>query len=239
MTASIRAIVIACAAVFVVAGAALAEEKISIGVDEFRNDTHAAWWRGGVGHELSGMLSNELSSTGKFKVVERKKLDSVLREQDLGASGRVAPKKAAKIGKITGADYLVIATVSAYEEDVAETGGAMSFGGISLGGSKEDAYMAVDLRVVNTTTGDVEFSRTIEGKSSGGGLSLGISKGGFSGALGGKEKTPAGKAIRACIIEITEYLECMMVDKDSCIADYKAKEVKRKKKTKESLKLDE
>ena len=54
---------------------------------------------------------------------------------------------------------------------------------------------------MDSTTGEVEFSRTIEGKAGGMGLSLGLSKGGFSGALGGKEKTPAGKAIRAAIVD--------------------------------------
>lgn len=223
----------------VAVGTAKAGDKISIGVNDFTNHTSAAWWHGGVGHDLAGMLSNELSSSGKFKVVERQKLDSVISEQDLAASGRMAPKKAAKKGKLTGADYIVTAAVTAYEESVSGTGGGLSFGGISVGGEKEEAYLAVDLRVIHTTTGDVEFSRTIEGKSSGGGLNLGFYKGGFSGNLGGKEKTPAGKAIRATIIEITGYLECVMIDKDSCVDEYKGKEAKRKKKTKESLKLDE
>ena len=43
----------------------------AIGVAEFRNDTAAGWWYGGVGRDLAGMLSNELASTGKFRVVER------------------------------------------------------------------------------------------------------------------------------------------------------------------------
>lgn len=220
------------------AGGATAADKISIGVDDFKNETSAGWWKSGVGHDLAGMLSNELSSSGKFKIVERKKLDSVLKEQDLASSGRVG-KKGAKTGKLTGADYLVMATVTSYEENVSERGGGFSVGGISIGGSKDDAYIAVDLRVVDSTTGEVEFSRTIEGKSGGFGLDLGISKGGFSGNLGGKEKTPAGKAIRAAIVEITDYLSCVMVDKGSCEKEYQAKEDKRRKKTKESLSLDE
>lgn len=228
----------AVAALALMAGGSSAADKVSIGVDDFKNETNAGWWTGGVGHDLAGMLSNELSSTGKFKVVERKRLDSVLKEQDLGASGRVG-KKAAKIGKLTGADYLVMATVTSYEENVSERGGGFSIGGVSIGASKDDAYMAVDLRVVDTTTGDVEFSRSIEGKAGGFGLDLGLSKGGFSGNLGGKEKTPAGKAIRAAIVEITDYLSCVMVDKDSCEKEYQAKEDKRRKKTKDSLKLDE
>lgn len=216
-----------------------AEDKISIAVEEFKNETSAGWWKTGVGHELAGMLTNELSSTGKFKVVERQKLDKVMKEQDLGASGRIAPKKAAKMGKITGADYLVVATVSAYEEDTSTRDAGISIAGVSIGGNKEDAYMAVDLRVINSTTGDVEFTRTVEGRSSGGGLKLGLSTGLFSGNLGGTEKTPAGKAIRATIVEISEYLSCAMVEKGACIDEYNQKESKRKAKTKSSIKLDE
>jgi curli biogenesis system outer membrane secretion channel CsgG len=72
----------------VLSGTASAQKPVP-GVAEFRNQTAAGWWRGGVGWELSGMLSNELAGTEKFRVVERSKLEAVLREKDLGASGRV------------------------------------------------------------------------------------------------------------------------------------------------------
>ena len=49
-----------------------------VGVAEFKNESAAGWWSGGVGWELSGMLSNELSSSGDFRVVERAKLEKVL-----------------------------------------------------------------------------------------------------------------------------------------------------------------
>ena len=58
-----------------------------VGVAEFRNESGAAWWRGGVGWELSSMLSNELASSGDFKVVERQKLQNVLEEQNLVVRG--------------------------------------------------------------------------------------------------------------------------------------------------------
>ena len=139
--------------------------KPVVAVAEFKNETSAGWWRGGVGWELSGMLSNELSSSGDFKVVERAKLESVLSEQDLAASGRVRSGTGAKVGKLTGADYLVMGTVTAYEENTASTGGGIMIKGISLGGKKSDAYLAVDIRVVNATTGEIDFSRTVEGKA--------------------------------------------------------------------------
>src|SRR5512141_1192915 len=59
---------------------AFAESKPSIGVAEFRNDTSAGWWSGGTGRDLAGMLTNELASPEKFKIVERAKLGPVLQE---------------------------------------------------------------------------------------------------------------------------------------------------------------
>jgi curli biogenesis system outer membrane secretion channel CsgG len=222
--------------VFLTAGSIMAA-KPTIGVAEFSNTSGAAWWRGGMGWELSGTVANELASGGLFQVVERSKLEHVLREQDLGASGRIAKGTAASIGKITGAQYLVMGTVTSYEERVSGAGGGFSLGPVRLGGKKEDAYVSVDLRVVDTTTGEIVHSRAIEANAGGGGLSVGLTHGIFSGDLGGFEKTPAGKAVRACIIEIVEYLECVMVEQDSCIQEYQAKEQKRRERTKDSIKL--
>jgi curli biogenesis system outer membrane secretion channel CsgG len=184
------------------------------------------------------MLTNELASTGKFRVVERNKLSSVLDEQDLAASGRISKSTGAKLGKITGARYLVFATVTAFDSHTAGSGAGISFRGIGIGGKKEDAYIAVDLRVVDTTTGEVEYTRTVEGRASSYGMHGSVYRGGFGGSLGKYENTPTGKAIRACVIEISDYLGCVMVDKDSCMAEYAAKEKSRREKTKKTIKLD-
>jgi curli biogenesis system outer membrane secretion channel CsgG len=220
-----------------IAGSALAA-KPTLGVAEFKNDTSAGWWSGGVGRELAGMLANELAGTGKFKVVEREKLDNVLEEQDLGDSGRISKSTGAKIGKLTGAQYIVVATLSAFESDVKSTGGGVSFRGVSLGGKKEDAYLAVDLRVIDTTTGEVEFTRTVEARASSNGLNVGLYRGGFGGALSNESKTPTGKAIRAVLMEISEYLACAMVDQGDCMDEYDQKESSRRAKTKKAIKLD-
>ncbi|MBD8525334.1 CsgG/HfaB family protein [Pseudomarimonas arenosa] len=209
-----------------------------LGVIEFKNESGAGWWRGGVGWELASMLSNELAATNAFRVVERSKLEAVLSEQNLAASGRVSGGTGAQIGKLTGAQYLVAGTVTAYEENTKGTGGGISFGGVSLGGKSSEAYLAVDIRVINATTGEIDFVRTIEGRSKGGGMSIGLSRGGFGGSLSQEKKTPAGKAIRAALVEITDYLECAMVKQNSCMNDYDAKEAKRRDSSRGALKLD-
>jgi curli biogenesis system outer membrane secretion channel CsgG len=219
-------------------GAEAADKKPVLAVWEFTNSTHAGWWYSGVGGDLADMLTNELASTEKFKLVERKQLGAVLGEQDLVLAGAVKKTGAAKVGKMTGAQYLVTGVVSAYEENVASTGGGVGFRGIGVGGKKEEAYIAIDLRVVDTTTGEVSFTRSVEARAGSKGLSVGVNRGGISGGFGKMEKTPAGKAIRACLIEASDYLSCVMVDKGGCEAEYAAKEKARREKTKGKVKLE-
>jgi len=218
----------------------LTQEKPRLGVLRFTNDTRAGWWTGSVGRELQDMLASELVSTKAFQILERKEIDAVLGEQDLGASGRIDKNTAAKIGKIKGAKYLVSATVSAYEEGASGQSGGFGIGGISIGGKKERAYMAVDLKVIDTTTAEIVDARTVEATSESKSTSVGMSAPFVSGSLGKQEKTPAGKAIRGCIIEIAEYLQCSLTKgkNDPCMQEYDAKEGRRKEKTKKSIKLE-
>jgi len=218
----------------------LAAEKPRLGILRFTNHTNAGWWGNTTGSDLQDMLAAELVSTKSFQVLERQEINAVLGEQDLGASGRIDRSTKAKIGKIKGAQYLVAATVTSYEENTSGSGGGIGIGGFSIGGKQTKAYIAVDLKVIDATTAEVIDARSIEANSSSGGLSLGAGVGMFSGNLSKYAKTPAGKAIRACIIEISEYLKCSMIEgKDSsCMQGYDAKETKRRENTKKAIELE-
>ena len=91
------------------------------------------------------MLIAELASTKSFSVLERKELDAVVSKQNLGASGLVRKETAPEIGKLTGARYPISATFSAFEENTSGNGAGFSLMGVSVGGDKGRAYMAVDL----------------------------------------------------------------------------------------------
>jgi curli biogenesis system outer membrane secretion channel CsgG len=233
-------------ALILISGTVLADRPV-LGVAEFKNETQARWWQRDVGWELSGMLANELAAIGAFTVVERSNLESVMREQDLGASGRVRPDTAAQIGQLTGAQYIVLGTVTAYSEETARSGGGINLRGVNIGGrstnigvggSRTQAYIAVDLRVVDATTGELAHVRTVEGRTSDTGVSLRASRGWIGGNLAHEEKTPAGEAIRAALIEITDYLECNMVLKtSSCLATYQEREDTRRERTRSRLRF--
>ena len=217
--------------------AAASSKKPVMAVIKFNNHTSAGWWYAGVGDDLADMLTNELASMDKFKMVERKELGAVLGEQDLALDGRIAKGTAAKAGKVTGAQYLVSGTVSAYEESVKGSGGGLRVKGIGLGGSKGEAYIAIDLRVIDSTTGEIHKTRTVEARSSSKSVGVSLNTGSVGAGFGKMEKTPAGQAIRACLIEASEYLECVMVDKGDCEEEYAAKEKSRRDKTKGKVKI--
>ncbi|HET8942598.1 MAG TPA: penicillin-binding protein activator LpoB, partial [Rudaea sp.] len=63
-------------------------------------------------------------------------------------------------------------------------------------------------------------------------------RGGFGGNLAHQEKTPAGKAIRGALVEATDYLDCVMVKRDSCIDEFRQKEQRRRDGDRKALDLD-
>lgn len=217
-----------------------AGEKPRMAVMRFTNNTQASWWGSGTGSELSDMLTGELSSTKKFRLVERREVEQVVNELKFGESGLVDPSTKSKLGRIKGAQYLVMANVTSFEGGTEKKGGGLNFMGIGIGGSSSKAYIAVDLKIVDVETSEVIDTRTIEATSESTSHGLSGSFMGIGGNTHKEEKTPVGKAIRACIINIADYLTCSMVDKTpECLAQYSAKDQKRREKTKSSISLDE
>ena len=221
----------------------MAQQRPVVAVASFTNEAGSAanrWWGSSVGDQLGNVLSNELSATGDFRVVERQQLGAVLAEQDFAASGRVRKGSGAATGNITGARYLVTGAVSAYNEDTSKKGGGLNFRGFHIGGGKSEAYVAVDLRVIDSETSEVVYSRTVEGRSTSGGLSLGGRlRNGLGGNFNQSKNVPASKAVRAALIEATDYLSCVMAQRTRrCLARYDARENKRRQSGRDLLDLD-
>ncbi|HKW42376.1 MAG TPA: CsgG/HfaB family protein [Gemmatimonadales bacterium] len=59
---------------------------------------------------IAGMLISELAANPAARVVERDEIQKLVEEQNLGASGRVDPQTAAKLGKLVGARYVITGT---------------------------------------------------------------------------------------------------------------------------------
>jgi hypothetical protein len=101
---------------------------------------------------IEELFTTSLFETHRFNLIERKRIQSAIAEQNLGSSDRVNPDSAAKIGKALGADYLIIVAVTEWTPE------KKRIGAIGLGQST--AEVALSIRVLNATTGEVSFSTT-------------------------------------------------------------------------------
>ncbi len=165
-----------------------------------------------IGDGLAEMLTTELFNTNRYIVLERQQLQDILKEQDLGASGRVRPNTAAPIGQVEGAEILVYGAVTAFEPNYRGGGGGLVIPGlpVGLGGGVKQAYMAIDLRLVDTRTSRILAATSVEGKSTDFGAIFGAAIGGgrtrMPFGLGGWKNTPMEKAIRVCIKRAVDFI---------------------------------
>jgi len=148
-----------------------------------------------VGDTIQEMIITALVNSGKYQVVERGELDSVLQEQDLGANGRVTPESAAKVGKMLGAQILIAGAITEYTD--ISSGGGVLLGPIVVG--SKNAKLAIDLRVIDANTGQVLAAEKAEGTSTtaiiGGGGTVGTVP--VGGVFGNNE--PMGHAARVAV----------------------------------------
>jgi curli biogenesis system outer membrane secretion channel CsgG len=124
--------------------------KPRVAVMDFDNKSGYGGWR--LGQGASDMLSTEMVKIGKFRMMERERIASIIKEQRLGTSGLVNPSTAAQIGKIIGVEYIITGAVTQYGESRSGGGGR----GVNVGTRGYNA--AVDIRLVDTTTGEIVFA---------------------------------------------------------------------------------
>jgi curli biogenesis system outer membrane secretion channel CsgG len=166
---------------------------------------------------MADMLSTALFHSNRYIVLERQQVSDVLREQDLGAAGRIKKGTEAPVGEIEGAELLITGAVTEFEGAASGVGGGIGgvggtagriLGGIA-GGIKK-AHMAIDVRVIDTRTSRIVAATSVEGEATdfalGGALAGAGGGGALGGALGGWSKTPTEKALRVCIQEAVKFI---------------------------------
>ena len=153
------------------AGSAEAQSKRPlIAVMDFDYGTIDNWWgQYDIGKGMADQVVNALLEDGSFRVIERKKLDTVLAEQDFAQSDRADPSaaKLAKMGKVLGVKYILAGSITKFSTE--KRGGGVRVKGIGLGGSKAKSEVALTARVIDATTGEILISAKGLGQSNKGG----------------------------------------------------------------------
>jgi curli biogenesis system outer membrane secretion channel CsgG len=98
---------------------------------------------------LDSQLIDRINATRKFDVVGRSDFSDIIKEQDLGASGNVDAKTAAKAGKLTGAKYLLVTTVDDFQDYVEKA----TFEGTGRSATKRVFRFSVVGKIYDSSTG--------------------------------------------------------------------------------------
>lgn len=206
----------ALAAVLAAAPAMAQSKRPTVAILDLDYGTIDNWWGGNydVGKGVADLIVDGLVDDGSYRVIERKRLDAILAEQNFSNSDRADPSaaKVAKLGKALGVKYLLVGSITKFgteNKDMKVGGGGWGGGKFGLGtvGTKKGkATVALTVRVVDTTTGEIMASAKGEGVSSRSGLLLGGGGGGGAGGLGGFEmgssdfkSTVLGEATEAAV----------------------------------------
>jgi len=199
-------------ALFGVAGTAHAQaakpKRVSVAVMDFDFGTVGSHWWGDydIGKGMADQVVDALVNDGTFRVIERKKLDTVLAEQDFSRSDRADPSagKLSKVGKVLGIKYIIAGSITKFGgEEKSFGGGGLVKGKLGgLGLKKAKTEVSLTGRLVDTTTGEILVSAKGEGISKkGGGLSFGGAGGGggagFSMASSDYKESAIGEAQEA------------------------------------------
>jgi curli biogenesis system outer membrane secretion channel CsgG len=201
---------------FALAGPAMAQAKtdrVSIAVMDFDFGAIDNWWgQYDIGKGMADQVVDALVNDATFRVIERKKLDTVLAEQDFAHSNRADPSAAslAKIGKIKGVKYVIAGSITKFATE--SRGGGLAVKGIGLGGKKTKSEINLTARIIDITSGEIVASVKGHGESSkGGGFSF--SKGGTAIGTNSEEWRASGLGDaqeRAC----NDFVAQMVLKKD-------------------------
>lgn len=159
---------------------------------------HASRNPGTVGAGMSDMLVDSLFNTNQFIVLERDRLDEVMAEQDNANSGRFKKETVAATGELEGAQLLIKGSVIQFEPSCS--------GGSLILVSAKKACVAINLRIIDATTGRIVNSTTVEGTSTDKGVGLIYTKSSLPIGLGAWSNTPMEKAIRNAIETAVQHI---------------------------------
>ncbi len=163
---ALRRIVLATCLLCLFASPLLAQQRLRVAIFDFQNNSEKSYWfSGDLGPSLRNMLDTAFSENDAlakmFAVVERDKLNLVLKEQGLGSTGALDPQTAAKVGRILGVKYIVTGAIDTFT--INTTQGALNqLGGI--GGKLVQAKSSVNLRFIDTTTAERVLSVSADGE---------------------------------------------------------------------------
>jgi curli biogenesis system outer membrane secretion channel CsgG len=174
-----------------------------------------------VGKGISDLLIDKLANGGTYRVIERQALDKILKEQNFSNSDRADSSTAAKIGRLLGADTIIVGDITQFGRDDRNTNvGSIvnrwdKYGLGKVGVKKAKAVVAITARMVDVNTAEVLASVSGRGESNRSGTDLLGAGGGWGGGGGGSldmgssnfSQTILGEAVGSAVTQVASQLQ--------------------------------
>ena len=149
-----------------IAGLTQSGERVRLGIMKFTSKTYGVPDSMAAG--ISDFFARMLFKADDIMLVERERLDDIMNELRLGMSGLIDPKSAAQVGKLAGADYMLLGAITnlGYGSSGASLPG---FGVPFLGGvgvNTQKVRADLDVRVVKVETGEIVHAEAASGEAS-------------------------------------------------------------------------
>lgn len=150
-----------------------------------------------IGKGIRAMLIKRIADANNLVVVERAKIQNIMKEQDLNASNRVKQGSGARVGNISGADAMLSGDIVVFGRDdkkrSVKGGGLFGsvIGGIAASKNEDKAVVVIDYRLIDAETSEVIATGEAKGES--------VRKGNALGAIGGA----LGKGVAGVQIDMT------------------------------------
>jgi curli biogenesis system outer membrane secretion channel CsgG len=180
-----RIIVAACAGFALAAVAVRAQdEKPRIAVLEFENKADNHWWWSNGAGAAQDIFVTELVKSGRYRVLERERLQAILQEQNLSLAGDIDPATALQVGRLAGVKYFLTGALTEY--GATEAGGhAYGVGNLpGLSAGRRRFVAAFNARLIDAETGDIVWADEGRGEES----SFRGSIGGIGGGVSNDER---------------------------------------------------
>jgi len=175
-----------------------------------------------IGKGIRAMLVKRIADANNMVVVERAKINTLMKEQDFNASNRVKQGSGARVGQVSGADAMLSGDIVIFGRDdkkrSVKGGGIIGgvIGGLASSKNEDKAIVVVDYRLIDAETSEVIATGEARGESSRKGNALGAIGGALGKGVAGVEvdmtssnfaQTIIGEATQDCVNKLADILK--------------------------------
>ena len=151
------------------ASAAIAQDKPLVAIYQMDDLTSS-----GQAEAFPAMIETAISASGKFRVMERSRMNKLLAEQGKAKGGLVTTNRPGRVGGFEGVDYLVYGTITGLSmQQKADIGAALMSG--MLGGNSSssncrsgEVTLSADIKITDADTGEVRYVTRVNQKQKAG-----------------------------------------------------------------------